>query len=309
VCDPLIEFEVSQSYISPVNEFSKETVDEYLKQKEHFTKYPLRHYSQLETHFSKNIVKELMIKLGIPINGITATVFAGYTGQFALCLRDVGMHVIFTDPLSEWVKNAANNQFEAYRYSTQFIPSTIIRKTELFATFEGYPALEDFYTGLRFLTVPYGILFAESKKTRKEMDEKEPGPGLKHGFLAYYRTYSIKRIFREKEDLRFYHFCANETQREYIKIDCKVIKDLFSNLLNEKNIIDRKVAILCAERTGIELEKWLHSLERIWDLLQPRAPRHLMYLSPPEPNTFQIYSKKFKIDRDLLGSLGIDTTT
>jgi hypothetical protein len=172
MCDPIID----NSERIETEQFTKEVVNQYLEKRGIFDRYPLRHYSQLEMTFERNDVKKLLEKLGIPTLHTSVTIFGGYTGHFAECLRDLGMRVIFTDPLEEWAQNAVDSGFEAYKYSAAQIPRAIIERTDLFATFECYHALNGesaIYTVLRFLTSKYGILFGESKYTRDEIDKEE----------------------------------------------------------------------------------------------------------------------------------------
>ena len=72
--------------------------------------------------------------------------------------------------MEEWVRNAASQHFESFQYTAQGIPGSLIKRTELFATFECYPAIAKAdFTTLRFLTTKYGILFGESDLTLEEM--------------------------------------------------------------------------------------------------------------------------------------------
>jgi hypothetical protein len=135
----------------------------------------------------------------------------GYTGQFSLCLRDLGFKIIFTDPLEEWIENAVALKFEAYKYSIEQLVTKILEKTDMLTTFECYPPFIServFYIVLRCLTPKYGILFAESKLTRDEIDKEigSAGGRLKDSFLPYKKTYSINRIYREKVTLDFIIF-------------------------------------------------------------------------------------------------------
>jgi hypothetical protein len=188
MCDPIISDVATSVY--ELKAFRKEIVQEYLKNRKKFNKYPLRHYSQLELLFDNNLVKKLLQKLDIPFFNTRVTVFGGYTGQFARCLRSIGMRVVFTDPLVEWVKKAVSDGLEGYKYTAEEIPKDLIERTTLFATFECYSPFNDsrksIYTTLRFLTSKYGILFAESKRTINEII-KESGAKtmLKFDFLPY----------------------------------------------------------------------------------------------------------------------------
>lgn len=315
--DPLVDFPrdvPKKLHKGVIDEYSKETLDEYKRLRTSFTKYPLWHYSQLETKFNNDSIQKILVKFAIPTENITVTVFGGYTGEFASCLRDIGMRVIFTDPEEDWVIQATNQHFESYRYSVQTLPKEIIKKTDLFATFECYPALHhgpsENYDIMRLLTAKYGIFFAESKRTIEQMDKKYgvPGATLKVTFLPFKRTYGIKRAFTytENKELRLHHFCANQSQRQLIKTDCRVMKDLYDSFpdidLYEQFYLNREIAISHARLLDMEPLEWQHSIRRILDLYQPcisdpyrRALYHL-----DEPNVFRIHNKEFTIDTNLL---------
>jgi len=297
MCDPIID-RFTKVEGEP---FRKEVVEEYLKNKNSFNKYPLRHYSQLESIFDEKQVKELLSKLNIPTADTTVTIFGGYTGQFANCLRNIGMQVVFTDPLEEWVKKAIENGFEAYRYAAEEIPETIVKRTDVFATFECYPPFAEpslsIYTAQRFLTSKYGILFAESKRTRDEMKKEGVRAMLKYAFGAFDKVYSIKRSYREKGDLRLYHFCSSANNKEKIKMDCKVMKLLYTDYSDE-TYLDKKTIVSFVDRTKMNKEEFLCSLERILKLYQIQIPRSLRRYFPN--NIFRIFSKQFHIDLKIL---------
>lgn len=295
MCNPIIDDAVIYDY--ELEPFKKEIVQEYLKNKEKFDKYPLRHYSQLELSFDNNSVKRLLHKLDIPVSDTKVTIFGGYTSQFASCLRSIGMQIVFTDPLVEWVEKAISNGFEAYKYAAEEIPKDLIERTNLFATFECYSPFVDsrksIYTTLRFLTSKYGILFAESKRTTEEII-KEVGPKgmLKFSFLPYEKVYAIKRLFRGKGELRFYHFCASEKARQSIGSDCKIIKIIYDNLPNEAHL-DRKTVATLAHKIRLSQEEVSYSLQRILNLYQLEIPRGLRIYLPN--NMLQIFSKTFYV--------------
>lgn len=297
MCDPIFD-EIATS-VHELQKFKKEIVQEYLKDREKFDKYPLRHYSQLELSFDDNLVKKLLHKLDIPISSTVATIFGGYTGQFAKCLRSVGMRVVFTDPLVEWVEKAVSEEFEAYKYAAEDIPKDLIERSDLFATFECYRPFVDprtsIYTVLRFLTSKHGILFAESKRTTNEIIEEEGAQAmLKFGFLPYKKAYAIKRAFREEGELRFYHFCASEKVRETIETDCKVIKAVYDNIPSEARLDGKTIASL-ADKIGLNQEELSHSLQRALSLYQLRIPRAFRIYVPDE--MFHIFSKRFFVDK------------
>lgn len=301
MCDPIID----DSEVIETEPFTKEVVDEYLRKRSVFNKYPLRHYSQLEVLFERSDVKRLLKSLGIPTLNIRVTVFGGYTGHFAKCLRDIGMKVIFTDPLEEWVRNAIDSGFEAYKYSAAQIPREIIERTDLFATFECYHALQGdsaIYNILRFLTTNYGILFGESKYTRDEID-KEIGKKtarLIYDFLPYHKVYSIKRTYRERGSLRLYHFSADENKREIIKLDVKIMKLLYDTFPNKICLTLRDIYSL-AYRVSLRPEVILCSLKRTINLYQLRIHFHLRPYFPP--NLFKICSKIFTFDDSVESAL------
>lgn len=284
----------------PVEEpFRKEIVSEYLLNKDTFTKYPLRHYSQLEITFEEEQVRTLLNRLNIPIMNTRVTIFGGYTGQFATCLRDIGMQMIFTDPLEEWVKEAVESGFEAYRCTAEEIPGNIVQRTDLFATFECYPPLKGpgtNYTKLRFLTSRYGILFANSKRTRDEMKKEGATVMLKASFRPFSKIYSIKRVHRETKGLRFCHFCSDKINREKIKMDCRVMKLIWGHFPNRTRFNKENIASFC-HKTEMNKEKFLDSLKRIFGLYQVGVPRCFRHIFR---DVFPIFSKRFYVDLKIL---------
>jgi len=297
MCDPIID----DSERVETEQFSREIVAEYLKERSGFTRYPLRHYSQLEILFEESTIKNLLDRLTIPVPETSVTVFGGYTGQFAECLRKLGMKVIFTDPLEEWVQMAANSGFEAYRYSAAQIPKDIIRRTELFATFECYPSLcgeAAIYTVLRFLSSRYGILFGESKNTVAEMDKEEGKLArLKSSFSPYFKVYSIGRSYREKGELKLYHFYSTVGSRKDIIADVTTMKLLY-DVFSHKTCLTSKDISSLAGKAGISYEELLHSIARIINLYQMQIPLSLSLYFPD--NMFKVCSKVFTLDNSLI---------
>jgi len=296
MCDPIID----DSERIEKEEFSKEMVTEYLEKRSRFNRYPLRHYSQLEMSFEESTVKRLLDKLHVPILHTRVTIFGGYTGHFAKCLRNLGMKVIFTDPLEEWVHNAIDSGFEAYGYSAGQIPQDIVKRTDLFATFECYSALATeiaIYNVSRFLTSKYGILFGESKNTRNEIDkEKGKLARLKNSFLPYYKVYSIERTYKEKGPLRLYHFSSAADNRKIIAEDVRTMKLLYDAFPSQTCITWEDVASL-AGKASANHEAILHSIGRIVNLYQLHIPSSLRIYFPP--NMFRVCSKIFTFDDSL----------
>ena len=296
MCGPIIDKAIMYNY--ELEPFKKETVREYLKNKEKFNKYPLRHYSQLELSFDNNSVIQFLRELDIPVSNNKVTIFGGYTSQFASCLRSIGMQIVFTDPLAEWVEKAISSGFEAYKYAAEEIPKDLIERTDLFATFECYSPFVDsrksIYTTLRFLTSKYGILFAESQRTTEEII-KEVGPKgmLKFAFLPFKKVYAIKRLFRGKGELRFYHFCASEKARQIIGADCRVIKTIYDDFPNQAHL-DHKTMATLAHKIRLSQKELSHSLQRILNLCHLEIPRGLRVYVPD--NLLQIFSKTFFVD-------------
>jgi len=294
MCDPIIDSSI-RPHIEP---FEKPVVKEYLESKGSFDKYPLRHYSQLELIFDEDEVKTLFNKLGIPIVNTHVTIFGGYTGQFAKCLRKIGMQVTFTDPLEEWVQKATDSGFEAYKYAAEEIPRDMVKRTDLFATFECYKPFVDssvsIYTTLRFLTSKHGILFAESKRTRNELKKEEGARAmLKYSFRGFSKFYLIKRIFREHGDLRLYHFCSEENSKKIIKTDCKVMRAIYDDF-PDRTYLDKKTIVYFADKIGMNEEEILNSLERILNSYLIDIPRFARIYVPN--NMFRVFSKGFHVD-------------
>jgi hypothetical protein len=301
MCDPIID----NSERIETEQFSKEMVAEYLEERGSFAKHPLRHYSQLETSFEDCTIRSLLHKFHIPPLHTRVTVFGGYTGQFARCLKNLEMKVVFTDPLQEWAQDAINSGFEAYAYSAGQIPKDIVKRTDLFATFECYPAFSGetaIYTVLRFLTTKYGILFGESKSTVAEMDKEEGKLArLKNSFLPYFKIYSIERSYKEKGSLRLYHFSSTANAKKTITEDIATMKLLYDVLPHETCIKKEDISSFLAGKASIDHEALLQSVERIFNLYQLRIPASLSLYFPR--NVFRVCSKTFTLDDSLFSSL------
>jgi len=146
--------------LDDLSKFSASAVRKFQTDRASINPELLRHYNQLGVAFDNAEVQKTLYKFRIP-SSLRATVYGGYTGQFAECLRSVGMHVVFTDPIQEWVDAAHKKGFESHRLSVQEIPRDMIERTDLFASFECYPDLlgadSGYYQIMRLLTAAYGI--------------------------------------------------------------------------------------------------------------------------------------------------------
>lgn len=213
--------------------YRKNVVDEYLANKSSFNKFPSRHYSQLEVSF--DALSELLRRLQI-IGDLTVLIFAGYTGQFANALRNLGMRVIFTDVLQEWVTEAKASGLEAYRHEAEDIPGNLLGRAQLVATFECYDQIlrSSVYNSLRFLTRDQGLLFAESKQTRKEMQAEGRTWEMRSRGFPYHKVYAIKIVRREKNELKLCHYYASTPEsKDMMLTDALVIKAVHDNLQTE----------------------------------------------------------------------------
>ena len=306
MCDPLVN---ANEYVM-LDPFRKAVTEEYEKNKSATTKYPKMHYTQLNYRFKQNTLRELLEKLEIPIKETKTTIIGGFTGKFASYLEKIGMKVTFTDPLEDWVKNAASLKLEAYKYSAEQIPSELVKKTELFATFECYYPMTEVYTSnqaytiMRFLTSKYGILFAESKMTRDQISKDDwSTPKMTNGFIPYKEIYKIETACEQKDGLRFYHFRSNPVQRALIKLDLKVMKNLYDNYPIVNNVIiplDKKTAVDSASTMGWDLETWLTSIKRIIELSQMGFPKKQ---SLEDGSPVFVCSKLYLLKADLLSML------
>jgi hypothetical protein len=232
-----------------------------------------KHYNQVKVRFNADSIQSVLAKFKIP-NDARATVFGGYTGQFAEALRKVGMQVVFTDPMPEWAEAARNKGFESYRLSVQEIPRELLDRTELFATFECYPDLigesDFYYPYMRFLTTKYGLLFAESKETVESMRSENHVSTQQLGTFRrwlrpLYRVYGVKRTVTKTPELNIYHSSVDSASKAAILLDLRVMK-----AIHEMFPVDGVVT--CAEAaeisvaTGLSDDQVNASLQRLASL-------------------------------------------
>ena len=237
--DPILDQPGSEFENSQNEKYRKKAVNQYLTRKGS-TEHESRHYRQLEIHFDPLRIRAVLRKLQIPTE-VTVLVIGGYTGHFARALQNLGMRVIFTDPLREWVSEAGKSGLEAHQYRAQGIPGSLLEWAQLIATFECYYPfnIHNLYNTLRFLSRDYGVLFVESESTRREIrrDIRSHGAELIESFLPFQRVYSVAIATRRNDDLLFHHCHANNLRsKQKILTDAKVMKAMHDNLPTKSTI-------------------------------------------------------------------------
>lgn len=302
--EPLGMDEIESRREHDLEPFQPEVVDEFAKNSNEFKEefdYNMRHYSQRAMDLRLEIVRELLDSLSLDIQGKTVTVFGGYTGEFADRLRKLGCDVIFTDPIKEFVERAKEEEFESYTYFLEEMPGEIVGRTDLFATFECYypftGGLLEVHTVLRLLTARHGLIFAESERTRKEVDREvgRPVGRMKAHFRPFNKVYSTERKYRgESGGLRLYHIFQPEGRnREKIRIDCMAIKFLHDYFEEDKVEIGPETIRELSRNTDMSVEDWKESLRRILEINHWITPETLRRTEPY--HWFNIFSKRYKV--------------
>jgi hypothetical protein len=283
--------------------FTKDIVEKYKDDKSSFEKNKLRHYDQLVTKFDQTAIRNALLKFKIPTN-IRVTVYGGYTGQFALALREMGMKVIFTDPMIEWVNEAEKNGFESLKLSIQEFPRELIEATDLFASFECYPDLigenESYYSMMRLLTAKFGVLFVESRDTVGNIREIEPEKSQSLGsfrkwFRPLYRVYGIKRLATRTENLNFYNLFAPPKAKTLFTQDCRVMKAIYDGFEQDYRIT-KTDALTIANKTHIDehsVKLSIKRLQKLSHLICAPIIRKSPILKPTVKGSLQIGSKHF----------------
>jgi hypothetical protein len=284
--------------------FREESVQEYLSSKQNFTKFPRRHYSQTEVGFDTEEVRRQIERIDVPIKNTRVTVFGGYTGQFALSLKMLGLNVVFTDPLEEWVSNAKRLGIEAYKYSAQEIPRELLDRTDLFATFECYPVMignNKLWVFLRMLTAKMGVMFIESQRTFNEMREEQKCEGierstrLKSDFLPFARVYQVNRQQRSRRgsELVFYHVVTEKPWRQLMLRDWRTLKALHDSLPHGSMIEEREIRHLATE-LGLDEGKTKFSVQRLFLLY--RLNQGVFGRTYSKLNEFDVFSKSYFLE-------------
>lgn len=105
--------------------FTKAAVERFQEKVSDIERSDLRHYNQLITHFDDKAIHAALSKFQVPIEA-RVTVYGGFAGQFAEFLRRIGMRVIFTDAMVEWVEQTRRMGFESFKVSAQEMPKELV---------------------------------------------------------------------------------------------------------------------------------------------------------------------------------------
>lgn len=283
--------------------FTKAAVERFKKREDDVKKSELRHYNQIVTQFDGSAIRLALSKFQIPIK-IRVTVYGGFTGQFAKSLMMVGMRVIFTDPMAEWVEQAREAGFESFKVAVQEMPKELIERTDLFASFECYPDLigesEFYYPMMRFLTVQHGILFAESKGTVTSMRQEDPRMSQELGtfrrwFRPLYRVYGIQRKAFKTEHLNFYHLFVESEKRKVLAVDCRIMKTVYDNFEPDHRVRTVDVSTIATranlDRQSVELS--IERLRKLSDSINAPFLKSFPFLTPTLKGSLRIGSKRF----------------
>jgi hypothetical protein len=283
--------------------FTKEVVEDFVKGRPSSSKFPSRHYSQLTMLFDEELIVKSLKKFGIPTTG-KALIFGGYTGQFARSLKKIGMRVIFTDPMHEWIEEARKEGFESYKYSAEGIPWKLIQNSQLTAAFECYFPFNNentfLYTTLRFLIPDYGLLYGESQRTRDELFKEaggKRGGQLRSAFGPFNKVYGVETRQSETGDFRLFNLSASQPVKKKILMDCQVAKILYDSYPIDA-LISRESVSQISESAGLEAYAVLESLERLFKVYQLNLKRYgqtAMFIPDDE---FCLFSKRFKFVLD-----------
>jgi len=283
--------------------FTKAAVEKFKRRRDDIKRSDLRHYNQIVTQFDDSAIRFALSKFKIPIE-TRVTIYGGFTGQFAKSLMMVGMRVIFTDPMDEWVEQAREAGFESFKFAVQEIPKELVERTDLFASFECYPDLigesEFYFPMMRFLTVQYGVLFAESKGTVTSMHKEDPRISQELGtfrrwFRPLYRVYGIQRKAVKTEHLNFYHLFAAGEKRKALAVDCLIMKTVHDNFKFDHRIGTADVSTLATQanldRQTVELS--IRRLRKMSDSINAPFLKSLPFLASTIKGSLRIGSKRF----------------
>jgi len=284
--------------------FSKAAVETFKVSPEKIEAEKHYHYNQIRTEFDDAAILAVLKKWKVPTD-LRTTVFGGYIGQFAQALRRIGMKVTFTDASQEWVDSAKAAGLEAFRYPVQELPRTLVDQTDLFATFECYPDLFETdgaqYNKMRLLTSKYGLLFAESSATVKEMNKERRKPQELGTFRRWFRSinnvYGVDRKSKSTANLNFYLISASEQVRPLLLQDLKVMKAIRDGYPSEGNIGRSEIAPI-SNATGLDpsaLEQSLNRLHGLADSIASPYKSSVPYLYEMAKDDLWIGSKRYKI--------------
>jgi len=283
--------------------FTKVAVERFKKRKGDIERSNLRHYNQLVAQFDDSAIRFALSKFQIPIQ-TRVTAYGGFTGQFAESLKKIGMRVIFTDPMAEWVEQARKMGFESFKVAAQEMPKELVERTDLFASFECYPDFigesEFYYPMMRFLTVQYGILFVESKDTVASMHGEEPEISQELGtfrrwFRPLCRVYGIQRKAIKTEHLNFYHLSGEPETRKVLTVDCRVMKAVYdaSESNHRVTTVDFSTIANGANLGKLSVELSVERLRKLSDSIHAPFVKTFPFLASNFKGSLHIGSKRF----------------
>ena len=283
--------------------FTKVAVESFKNRKGDIERSNLRHYNQLVAQFDDSTIRFALSKFRIPIQA-RVTVYGGFTGQFAESLKRIGIRVIFTDPMTEWVEQARKIGFESFKVAVQEMPKELVEITDLFASFECYPDLigesEFYYPMMRFLTVQYGILFVESKDTVTSMHGEEPEISQELGtfrrwFRPLYRVYGIQRKAIKTKHLNLYHLFAEPEIRKVLTVDCRVMKAVYDTFESNHRLTAVDVSTIAngANLNKLSVELSIERLRRLSDSIHAPFVKTFPFLASNFKGSLNIGSKRF----------------
>ncbi len=283
--------------------FTRVAVERFRNRRSEIERSNLRHYNQIVTQFDDSTIRFALSKFKIPIQ-TRVTVYGGFTGQFAESLNRIGMRVIFTDPMAEWVEQARKMGFEPFKFTIQEMPRELVERTDLFASFECYPDLigenEFYYPMMRFLTVQYGILFTESKDTVTNMHEEEPRISQELGtfrrwFRPLYRVYGIQRKAIKTEHLNFYHLFGEPEIRKVLTVDCRVMKTVYDTFESDHRVrnVDFPTIANAVNFDKLTVELSIDRLRKLSDSIHAPYVKIFPFLASKFKGSLHIGSKRF----------------
>lgn len=268
------------------------------------TEFPSRHYAQSVTLIDRVRLRKALQKLGI-FSLRKVTVFGGYTGEFALALRDIGAEVLFTDPMRVWVERARLNGFEVDRRAAEEMSGAMIGDSEAMATFECYMPFTDealsMYTSMRFLTTSFGIIFAESDATRYEMRGEMQARSSRAkqtpSMMSYLKLgYGLESAFSSAGGLRIYRFSVPKRTRPVLLQDLMVLKSMHDLIPDEKEV-DAEDVRLVAQACDLGREEASISMRRMALMTDLRLKREFPSLYPQHSGRFWIGAKMFRFKK------------
>lgn len=283
--------------------FTKAAVERFKKREDDIERSNLRHYNQIVTQFDGSAIRFALSKFHIPIK-TRVTVYGGFTGQFAESLMMVGMRVVFTDPMAEWVEQARETGFESFKVAVQEMPKELVERTDLFASFECYPDLigesEFYYPMMRFLTVQYGILFAESKGTVTSMHQEDPRISQELGtfrrwFRPLYCVYGIQRKAVKTDHLNFYHLFVESEKRKVLAVDCRIMTTVYNTFESNHRVTAVDVLTIAnganLDKQSVELS--IERLRKLSDSINAPFLKSFPFLASTLNGSLHIGSKRF----------------